>query len=89
MNDIENAFGRVRHEDRPKGPRTLDIDILLYGASILSGNKLIIPHPELKNRLFALLPLLDLDESLVDPISGIPLKKIAQSLPPQGIYLLE
>jgi 2-amino-4-hydroxy-6-hydroxymethyldihydropteridine diphosphokinase len=89
VNAIETAFGRTRLHERPKGPRTLDIDILLYGSITLVEPDLKIPHAGLSERLFAILPILDLDEGLLDPVSGMAFSTIAKSLPPQGIYLLE
>jgi 2-amino-4-hydroxy-6-hydroxymethyldihydropteridine diphosphokinase len=89
INSVEAAFGRDRSLERPKGPRSLDIDILLFGDLRISSPELTIPHPGLKERLFALLPLLDLDGALADPSTGTPFAEIAEALPPQGIYLLE
>ena len=89
INTIEAAFGRDRSRERPKGPRSLDIDILLFGSLTLMSPDLIIPHAGLRERLFALLPLLDLDRNLLDPLSGEAYATIAKALPPQGIYLME
>ncbi len=89
INAIEAAFGRDRRHELPKGPRSLDIDILLYGSSILAQADLTVPHAGLKERRFALVPLLELDRLLVDPVSGEPYSKILERLPAQGIYLLE
>jgi 2-amino-4-hydroxy-6-hydroxymethyldihydropteridine diphosphokinase len=89
LNAIEAAFGRDRSRERPKGPRSLDIDILLYGSLVLNEPDLIIPHTGLGERLFALIPLLDLDNGLLDPVSGVAFSSIAEALPPQGIYLIE
>jgi 7,8-dihydro-6-hydroxymethylpterin-pyrophosphokinase len=66
----------------------LDIDILLYDNKIIAESDLIIPHPGLAERKFALLPLLELDFDLVHPGLGVSLRKLAASLPPQGIYPL-
>jgi 2-amino-4-hydroxy-6-hydroxymethyldihydropteridine diphosphokinase len=88
VNAVEAAFGRDRAKERPKGPRSLDIDILLYGSLVLDEPGLVIPHAGLKERLFALLPLLDLDGRLLDPSSGEAYSKFAEALPPQGIYLI-
>ena len=85
---IEASFGRDRSLERSKGPRRLDIDILLYGSRIISELDLVIPHKGLKERQFALLPLLELDRSLVDPEDGQPYSTLAATLPSQGIYLL-
>ncbi len=89
VNRIEAEFGRDRGRERLKGPRTLDIDILLYGSLVVDEPELRIPHAGLRERLFALLPLLDLDPGLADPRDGRAYAEIAAALPPQGIYLLE
>ncbi|RZA19352.1 MAG: 2-amino-4-hydroxy-6-hydroxymethyldihydropteridine diphosphokinase [Lysobacteraceae bacterium] len=56
---IERAFGRVRFEGERWGPRTLDLDLLLYGDAVIDEPGLRVPHPHLHERAFALLPLLD------------------------------
>ncbi|MEN6296395.1 MAG: 2-amino-4-hydroxy-6-hydroxymethyldihydropteridine diphosphokinase [Rectinema sp.] len=86
INEIETRFGRNRSKEIKKGPRTIDIDILLYGQKIITEPDLIIPHPGLAERKFALLPLLELDYELCHPGMGISIKQLAASLPPQGIY---
>jgi 2-amino-4-hydroxy-6-hydroxymethyldihydropteridine diphosphokinase len=88
-NRIEAHFGRDRGRESRKGPRPLDIDILLYGNCLVVERDLVIPHPGLREHKFALLPLLELAPDLKDPLSGIRLATVAASLPPQGIYLLE
>ncbi|HRY56370.1 MAG TPA: 2-amino-4-hydroxy-6-hydroxymethyldihydropteridine diphosphokinase [Spirochaetia bacterium] len=88
VNRIEAAFGRDRSRERIKGPRPLDIDILLYGERLVAEPDLVIPHPGLRERKFALLPLLELAPGLLDPASGRSFASILASLPPQGIYLL-
>lgn len=85
---IEAAHGRDRTREFAKGPRTLDIDILLYDNAVLAEPDLIIPHAGLQERKFVLLPLLELDPDLVHPVLGLSLMNIAASLPPQGIYPL-
>jgi 2-amino-4-hydroxy-6-hydroxymethyldihydropteridine diphosphokinase len=89
VNAIEAEFGRDRSAEIRKGPRPLDIDILLYGRRLVAEKDLIIPHASLRERKFALLPLLELAPGLVDPASGASYASILASLPPQGIYLLE
>ncbi len=88
LNRIEADFGRDRLRELRNGPRSLDIDILLYGDLVLDDPELILPHPRLAERLFALLPLLELEPGLIDPLGGEPYAKIAKSLPEQGIYLI-
>jgi 2-amino-4-hydroxy-6-hydroxymethyldihydropteridine diphosphokinase len=89
VNGIEALFGRDRRSERPKGPRTLDIDMLLYGSFVIHESDLILPHAGLKERRFALQPLMDLDSGLRDPESGEAYSAILATLPPQGIYLME
>lgn len=87
--EIEAAFGRDRSRESVKGPRTLDIDILLYGKEIIDMPGLAVPHPGLCERLFALVPLLELEPGLRDPRSGLFYADIAGKLPDQGVYLDE
>ncbi|HQJ72292.1 MAG TPA: 2-amino-4-hydroxy-6-hydroxymethyldihydropteridine diphosphokinase [Spirochaetota bacterium] len=65
---IELELGR--RKTVPKGPRTIDLDILLYDSIILSTGDLIIPHPEIKNRQFIIRHLVELDPELKDPITN-------------------
>lgn len=62
---IEQAHGRERL--RHWGPRTLDLDLLVFGNQTLDGERLTVPHPELCNRDFVLQPLLDLNPDLTLP----------------------
>jgi len=65
---VEQSLGRER--DVRFGPRTIDIDLLLYGSEILSEPDLAIPHPRMTERRFVLVPLVELAPNLVDPRSG-------------------
>lgn len=84
---VEAVHGRDRSREIRKGPRTLDIDILLYGDAVLDFPDLVVPHPGLPERLFALVPLLELAPGLVDPRTGTSFSELAAALPDQGIYL--
>lgn len=64
---IENKLGRKYRF--PKGPREIDIDILLYDNLIYRSKGLIIPHPEIINRKFILQHLVELDPELADPVT--------------------
>ena len=64
----ERAHGRVR--EVPGGPRTLDLDLLLYGAETLHQPGLTLPHPRLHERAFVLYPLLELDPGALIPGRG-------------------
>ena len=66
--DVERRLGRVRHERW--GPRTIDLDLLLYGDAVIDEPGLTVPHPRLRERAFVLEPLLELDRSLVVPGQG-------------------
>lgn len=63
---IENQLGRVRNERR-FGPRTMDLDMLLYGNSQINETHLVIPHPRMCERAFVLLPLQEIEPDLVLP----------------------
>ena len=73
LRKIERRVGR--RERFKWGPREIDIDILLWGERIINSKMLRIPHPHLKERDFFLYPLLEIDDNLVDPLSGKPLKE--------------
>jgi 2-amino-4-hydroxy-6-hydroxymethyldihydropteridine diphosphokinase len=63
---IENLMGRKRNEKY--GPRIIDIDILFFNEEIINEPDLKIPHPELQNRKFALIPLAEIAPGLQHPI---------------------
>jgi 2-amino-4-hydroxy-6-hydroxymethyldihydropteridine diphosphokinase len=65
---IERAHGRVR--DRPDGPRTLDLDLLLYGERTVHEPGLTIPHPRMLARAFVLMPLAEIAPEAVVPEQG-------------------
>ncbi len=66
--EVEVALGRVR--DVRWGPRTIDLDLLLYGAEEVDEPGLEVPHPHLHERLFVLEPLAELAPALIVPGSG-------------------
>jgi 2-amino-4-hydroxy-6-hydroxymethyldihydropteridine diphosphokinase len=67
---LERAFGRDRAVSPPQGPRTLDLDLLLYGEETIAEPGLEVPHPRLQERRFVLEPLAELDPALVVPGHG-------------------
>ena len=67
---VERRFGRSREGVPPQGPRTLDLDLLLYGTARIEEPGLRIPHPRLHERRFVLEPLAELDASLEVPGKG-------------------
>ena len=66
---VEQRFGRVRVPGE-HGPRTLDLDLLLYGDEQIDEPGLAVPHPRLHERRFVLEPLVELDPGLVVPARG-------------------
>jgi 2-amino-4-hydroxy-6-hydroxymethyldihydropteridine diphosphokinase len=68
--EIERELGRVRGEGPRFGPRPIDLDLLLHGDLVLDEPGLVVPHPRLHERLFALEPLAELDPALVVPGHG-------------------
>ncbi len=75
---IEHAMGRVRTVD--KGPRVIDLDILLYGDRVIDDEGLSIPHPGLDKRRFVLRPLVDIGADIVHPVSGQTIKQLLEQL---------
>lgn len=85
---IENFYGRERKSNQHWGPRTLDLDILLFGQNQINTKNLIIPHPQINQREFVLLPLMELDPFLELP-NGKKLKSLAEKCPQNGIIKLD
>lgn len=83
---IETAFGRVRLGER-WGPRTLDLDILLYGTATIASEQLTVPHPGLSVREFVLYPLLEIAPELVIPGLGA-LVDLTRQCPRRGLSVM-
>ena len=75
---IELQQGRVRKAER-WGPRTLDLDIMLFGHETINTERLTVPHYDMKNRGFMLWPLFEVVPDLIFP-DGIPLRTILDNL---------
>jgi 2-amino-4-hydroxy-6-hydroxymethyldihydropteridine diphosphokinase len=86
LQKIESAQGRVRNVRW--GPRTLDLDLLLYGALIRDDPRLTLPHPRLHERAFVLYPLYDLAPTLLLPGRGR-LREWLERCPPLGMIRLD
>jgi len=76
---IERALGRVR--TIPNGPRTIDIDILLYGDAVVRAARLQIPHPRMQERRFVLAPLADLSPHLRHPVTRRTVRQMLEEAP--------
>jgi 2-amino-4-hydroxy-6-hydroxymethyldihydropteridine diphosphokinase len=70
MLGIEHGAGRERHADERWGPRTLDLDLLLYGDAVIDEPGLHVPHPRLHERGFALVPLVEIAPDAMIPGVG-------------------
>jgi 2-amino-4-hydroxy-6-hydroxymethyldihydropteridine diphosphokinase len=77
LTEIEQRHGRVRSEKN--GPRTLDLDILLFNEWCIADDQLVVPHPRMHERAFALVPLLEVAENVFIPDRGFA-KEILASL---------
>ena len=75
---IEDAMGRKRLID--KGPRIIDLDILLYSSTIHHTKSLTVPHPELHRRAFVLLPLAQVAADWIHPVLGATVQELLQKL---------
>jgi 2-amino-4-hydroxy-6-hydroxymethyldihydropteridine diphosphokinase len=75
---IERAAGRER--PFPGAPRTLDLDLILFGTAIIDEPGLVVPHPRFRARSFVLAPLNQIAPDLVDPVSGRTVAELYRSV---------
>jgi 2-amino-4-hydroxy-6-hydroxymethyldihydropteridine diphosphokinase len=83
LQGIERRFGRVRRERW--AARTLDLDLLWIEGRLVSLPDLVVPHPGLLERRFALEPLLDVAKDALDPRTGRRLSEVLAELPAGGV----
>ncbi|WP_421197202.1 2-amino-4-hydroxy-6-hydroxymethyldihydropteridine diphosphokinase [Aeromonas enteropelogenes] len=86
LQKIELEQGRVRKDER-WGPRTLDLDLLLYGDRVINHERLIVPHYGMQEREFVLLPLAEIAPALVLPC-GTPLAQLVARCPLNGLAII-
>jgi 2-amino-4-hydroxy-6-hydroxymethyldihydropteridine diphosphokinase len=78
LQDIESKMGRVR--SFAGAPRTVDLDLLLYGQEIIREDDLTVPHPEMHRRLFVLEPLCEIASYAIHPVFGVSVRGLKDRL---------
>ncbi len=88
INHVEERLGRCRAQETRWGERTLDIDILFYDDLIFENEILTIPHKELHNRAFVLVPMLEIAENFIHPTLNKTISELYDDLEnPEEIFL--
>jgi len=67
------------------GPRVIDVDILFYDATVISSERLTIPHPEIEKRAFVLVPMMDIAPDFIHPVNGRSITNLLKDLPTENI----
>src|SRR5215471_6247582 len=81
LRQIEQSLGRERTADR-FAPRTMDLDLIIYGDEVISSGELTLPHPDIVERPFVAIPLLELAPDLILPDSRKLLRSLVSSMAP-------
>jgi 2-amino-4-hydroxy-6-hydroxymethyldihydropteridine diphosphokinase len=76
LKEIENTLGRTHTEHW--GPREIDLDILYYGSEVFNDEKLQLPHPEIANRRFVLVPMREIAGEFLDPMQHLNMEELLQ-----------
>jgi dihydroneopterin aldolase/2-amino-4-hydroxy-6-hydroxymethyldihydropteridine diphosphokinase len=87
LRPIEDSLGRIRGGDK-FAPRTIDLDLVVYGDVVMDDGSLILPDPEIMKRPFLAIPLFELAPDLVIAGSGRRIAEIAAAMEPGGMQPL-
>jgi 2-amino-4-hydroxy-6-hydroxymethyldihydropteridine diphosphokinase len=77
---VEQAMGRERAGVVAKGPRMIDLDLLLYGPLVVTTDELVLPHPALQERRFVLEPLAEIAPQMMHPVLGLTVEEMLARL---------
>jgi len=80
LQKIEQEMGRKRAQ--PKGPRVIDLDILMFGSAVVDTSQLVIPHPAMHERRFVLEPLAEIAAEARHPVFKRTVRELRDALPP-------
>jgi 2-amino-4-hydroxy-6-hydroxymethyldihydropteridine diphosphokinase len=79
---VEQGMGRERLGAVAKGPRVIDLDLLLYDDVVMETGELTLPHPEMQERRFVLEPLTEIAPGMVHPVLGLTVQEMLERLLP-------
>ncbi len=88
LQQIEKYISKKFVKKEKYGPRVIDIDILFYGAQIISNVALEVPHPRLYERNFALKPLAEIAPDLIHPINNLTINQLKSHCTDKGVVTL-